>query len=359
MQVNIEYIRIQNGPESAWFMTNTYAKLSFVWVVERCPSLSFRAIDEGSHMRRRSKATSSNEVGMSGVIARNAVAFALLAGATPLSAFAATCTVPNSIANGQVADASKVMENFEAVADCAEQAVTTTGIPTTGSVAVISGPGTVTSGNLTGDVTTSGSTVTSLSNSGVAPGSYTSANITVDTKGRVVAATSGAGSQGEWADLTFGTSATTRWGFSYWKADQTQNLSYGKRLEVVIGFKRNAGQVAGIAISPDGNTSYASSQQSDNNWVLYRYASNSSPSTLLSGGSMYHNVSSVVEISMTIFVGKSGSNNIVETERWSFDKKISADAYENVPLISGSAGIYIALPGDDMGNLAYARYRIM
>jgi hypothetical protein len=107
------------------------------------------------------------------------------------SALAATCTVPNAIANGQVADASKIMDNFSAVANCAQQAVTTTGAVNAGSIPVFSGPGTITSGNLTGDVTTSGGTATTLSNSGVAPGSYSSANITVDAKGRITTASSG------------------------------------------------------------------------------------------------------------------------------------------------------------------------
>src|SRR5690349_14079003 len=88
----------------------------------------------------------------------------------PSGARAATCTVPNAISNGQVADATKIMDNFNAVADCAENGVTTTGTPTTGSVAVFSGSGTIATGNLSGDVTTSGSTATTLSNSGVTAG---------------------------------------------------------------------------------------------------------------------------------------------------------------------------------------------
>ena len=66
------------------------------------------------------------------------------------SAMAASCPVPNAITNGQVADASKVMENFDAVADCAEQAVTATGTPASGSIAVISGAQTQTTGILRG-----------------------------------------------------------------------------------------------------------------------------------------------------------------------------------------------------------------
>ena len=114
----------------------------------------------------------------------------LAAGAGACSAaLAATCTVPNVIANGQVADASKIMDNFNAVANCAQQAVTTTGTPNTGSIPVFSGSGTITSGNLTGDVTTSGGTSTTLSNSGVSAGAYGDAanvpRVTVDAKGRV------------------------------------------------------------------------------------------------------------------------------------------------------------------------------
>lgn len=119
---------------------------------------------------------------------------------TAPAAAEAECPIPNVLTNGQVADATEVMENFNAVADCAEAAagnsVTQTGAPQTGEIAVYSGGQTITGGDLTGDVTTSGSTATTLSDTGVVAGSYISPNISIDSKGRITAATSGSGGSG-------------------------------------------------------------------------------------------------------------------------------------------------------------------
>ena len=115
--------------------------------------------------------------------------------ATAASAQVPQCTVPNTLVNGQVADATDVMENFNAVADCVESArgetVTHDGTPTTGQVAVFASPTGITGGNLTGDITTSGSTATQLAPSGVTPGTYNNPTVTVDAKGRVTSAFSG------------------------------------------------------------------------------------------------------------------------------------------------------------------------
>lgn len=117
----------------------------------------------------------------------------ILGSATMGAAANAACTVPNTLTNGQVADATQVMDNFNAVADCS---VSTSGSPTPGSLTIFTGTKSIGTGNLTGDVTTSGNTATTLSPTGVTAGVYSNPTIVVDAKGRITSATNGSAGAG-------------------------------------------------------------------------------------------------------------------------------------------------------------------
>lgn len=74
----------------------------------------------------------------------------------PAAPAQAACALPHAITNGQVADATAVMGNFNALKGCVDSAVTPTGTPASGNLATFSSSGTITGGNLSGDCTTAG-----------------------------------------------------------------------------------------------------------------------------------------------------------------------------------------------------------
>jgi hypothetical protein len=116
---------------------------------------------------------------------------------TSIPAFAQShqCTVPNTLTNGQVADATEVMDNFDAIAGCVDEtrnsAVTHEGMPEPGEIAVFTSATGITSGDLSGDVTTHGDVVTTLSPTGVVADTYSNPILTIDAKGRILSAANG------------------------------------------------------------------------------------------------------------------------------------------------------------------------
>ena len=103
-----------------------------------------------------------------------ALAVALALSMLALTARAeAACTVPSQITNGQPADATVVMNNFNALNDCVNTKIAPSGAPAAGNLSTFSSSNTVTSGDLSGDCTTAGTlAVTCTKTSGAALGYF-------------------------------------------------------------------------------------------------------------------------------------------------------------------------------------------
>lgn len=174
------------------------------------------------------------------MIRLRAIATCIAASVTLYSSPAsADCLLPHAISNGQVADASRIMDNFNAVVDCAVNATQPTGIPRAGEIAVFSGDKSISGGNLTGDVTTHGNTATSLAVTGVVPGTYTNSTISVDAKGRVTAAASGSLGSGGEASAYWGHASAGVNGIAQVTATLTSGISSGSPSESLWPFPRN------------------------------------------------------------------------------------------------------------------------
>jgi len=114
-------------------------------------------------------------LGTRAVPATGLVAFVLmvvLSMMVPTARANAACSVPNQISNGQVADATAVMSNFNAVTDCVNSVVQPTGSPATGNLPVFSGPNSIGPGDLSGDCATSGSLAVTCTKTGGVPLGY-------------------------------------------------------------------------------------------------------------------------------------------------------------------------------------------
>ncbi len=104
----------------------------------------------------------------------------------------AQCAIPNQLVNGQTADASQVMANFNTVASCANAAVAPSGVPQSGSLAVFSGPKSITSGDLSGDCSTSGALALTCNKASTAQFGVAKVDgVSIISSGGVISATGG------------------------------------------------------------------------------------------------------------------------------------------------------------------------
>jgi hypothetical protein len=104
----------------------------------------------------------------------------------------AQCALPNQLTNGQAADASQVMQDFSAVADCADAAVKPSGAPVSGNLTVFAGPKAIASGDLSGDCSTSGTTALTCNRASSSQFGITKVDgATIISSGGVISATGG------------------------------------------------------------------------------------------------------------------------------------------------------------------------
>jgi len=170
---------------------------------------------------------------------------------------------------------------------------------------------------------------------------------------------SGGGGAGGWTNLTLSATSQPKWDENVFGSQEQISLVAGDVIEAEIAFHHLGGRECSIAISPDGEKCYIAKQQSDNNWVLYRYDSASGSATLLSGGSFQYSHDGTMLLSLSIAVAAVDQSHALWAQRFRAATTKFAYASSTVtPLDGQQVKVWCAADADAVSNVVYARYRV-
>jgi len=120
----------------------------------------------------------------------------LMAAVLSHTSSSAACALPNTLTNGQTADATDVLANETALLNCVNGSVSTTGTPAAGQVAKFSGSSTITNAVSGADYAPATSGGALLSGNGIGGFSNVGLGVGLSFSGGVLAATGGGGGSG-------------------------------------------------------------------------------------------------------------------------------------------------------------------
>jgi len=169
----------------------------------------------------------------------------------------------------------------------------------------------------------------------------------------------GGGGGGDWVNLTMDATAQSKWGETVFGSQEQIALSAGDVIEAEISFHHQAGRECSIAISPDGDKCYIAKQQSDDNWVLYRYDAADGSATILSGGSFVYSHDGTMLLGISIAVAAVDQSHNIWAQRFrAATTKFAYASSTTTPLDGQSVRIWAAADANAVSNIVYARYRL-